>query len=96
MKKALLIAGFLCAFFATNASASSNDAWAEFRKDVDKACRILLGPQPKSAQVTVKVDPFGTESYGAALVTVTAGKQKSQRICIYDKKTNKAELTSAP
>lgn len=95
MKKALLIAGFCCAFFATQASASSDEAWGAFRDEVNKACRTLVGPPPKNAKVTVYVDPFGTESYGAALVTISTGKKKSQMICIYNKQSKKAELTGA-
>ena len=72
--------------------ASSDDAWAQFRVDVDTACRALL--QAPGA-VVVEVNPFGSEKYGAALVTVaTEGLGTDRMICIYDKAAKTAELTA--
>ena len=69
--------------------ASSDEAWAAFRKDVAAKCLA----QARKAGMTapqITVDPIGTESYGVA-VLVTGG---DQRYCIYDKRKKTAELTS--
>ena len=72
--------------------ASSDDAWAQFRTEVDTACRALL--QAPGA-VVVEVNPFGSERYGAALVTVATEALGTERmICIYDKAAKTAELTA--
>ena len=43
----------------------------------------------------IEVNPFGSERYGAALVTATlAGGVTSRMICIYDKATKAVELTA--
>jgi hypothetical protein len=81
----------LClALIASPALASSPDAWEEFRQTVQKACAALVQDQ---GTVTVEVNPFGSESYGAALVSVATDQATEQMICILDKVTGKAELT---
>ena len=41
------------------------------------------------------MNPFGSESYGAALVTVTLKDSSADRmICVYDKQAKTAELTA--
>ena len=60
-----------CQIFASvPAFASSDDAWAEFHQEVEDTCRALV--QGEVDTVDVNVVPFGSESYGAAVVTVTA------------------------
>jgi hypothetical protein len=46
-------------------------------------------------KATAKVDPFGTETYGLALVsgTLKKGLGESRAICVMDKKPGKAELS---
>ncbi len=74
------------------AQASSEEAWREFREQVELACRALVD-QPGVVQIAVS--PFGSQSYGAALVTVTAPEGTAEAmICVYDKKTQTAELTT--
>lgn len=53
------------------AFAASEDAWAEFREDARSACRALL---QETGPVPIEVNPFGTESYGIALITVKADR----------------------
>lgn len=68
---------------------SSDEAWDAFRTAVAQSCRVLV-EAPASASVAVEVNPFGSESYGAALVT--AGSDRM--VCIYDKAAGTAELTA--
>jgi hypothetical protein len=91
-----LRAGFasllLFVFVAQPAAAASPDAWEEFQKKVGEACtRLALAGDFVAA--SAEVDPFGTETYGLALVS---GKLKSGReeraLCAFDKKSGKAEL----
>ena len=77
---------------AGSSIASSDDAWAEFRADVEAAC---LGIVEEPGEIVIEVNPFGSERYGAALVTATlAGGVTSRMICIYDKATKAVELTA--
>ena len=77
---------------AASAAASSGAVWDEFRQDVRTACRSLV---PEKAAVTVEVNPYGSERYGVAIVTVDTGSGTDRMICIYDKASHAAEL-SAP
>lgn len=75
---------------ALPAAASSDDAWAAFRTEVDAACRALL-TQPGEPQV--EVEPFGSQSYGVALITLALPEGGSERYaCILDKQSRAAEL----
>jgi len=72
--------------------ASSDDAWEQFRKDVAADC--LAAASPIFGMASARVDPFGSESFGLALVT---GTEKSTGeaiavICVYDKKTKRVEI----
>ena len=80
--------------FAAPALASSEDAWAAFRADVRTACEALADV-PEGATASYAVNPFGSESYGAALVTVTLRDGSADRmVCIYDKQAKTAEMTA--
>lgn len=79
------------ALIAGPAVASSPDAWEEFREMVRTACSTLV--QDPGA-VTIEVNPFGSESFGAALVSVAYPQGTDRMICIVDKVTGKAELTA--
>lgn len=82
----------LLALTAGPALASSDDAWAQFRVDVGAACLALVeGP----GTATVEVNPFGSESYGVAVVTLTSDAGTDRMVCVYDKAGKQAEL-SAP
>ena len=74
------------------ALASSGDAWDQFRADVGAACLALVqGP----GTAMVEVNPFGSDSYGVAVVTLSSGAGRDRMICVYDKASKTAEL-SAP
>ena len=89
-----VLAGLALIVLALDRSrASAPDAWEEMQKKVAPECRALaLAGDFKTA--SVQVDPFGTESYGLALVTGTVKNttQEARALCAMDKKTGKAEL----
>lgn len=74
------------------ASASSADAWDDFAKDVAAKCTTLAEGRIEKPQVVV--DPFGTESYGVAILTGKAFGAEAvvSSICVYDKKAKTAEI----
>lgn len=83
----------LLALAATPAAASTDEAWQEFRADVERACTALA---PSQGETAIEVNPFGSESYGAALLITTLPDGGADRyICIYDKATKTAEMTGA-
>jgi hypothetical protein len=74
------------------ALAATPDAWEAFRDEVKAAC--LEAAKPLFEAAVADVDPFGSESYGLALVH---GKAKGadaeiRAICVFDKKSKKAEI----
>lgn len=74
------------------ALASSDDAWDAFAKDVAAKCTVLA--EGRIEQPKVVVDPFGTESYGVAILTGKAVGADAvvSSICVYDKKSQAAEI----
>ena len=87
----LLAAAALAAPLA--ATASSEEAWEEFRAEVRDACEAAAD-RPEGAEIRVEVNPFGSESYGAAIVTVTQEAGEDRMVCIFDKETKSAEITA--
>jgi hypothetical protein len=87
----LMIAAVIPALFTTAAQASSDDAWTAFRVAVEQSCSALVTAE--GHEVTVEVNPFGSEHYGAALVSVAYEAGPERMICIYDKVEKTAELT---
>ncbi|WP_306751407.1 hypothetical protein [Paracoccus actinidiae] len=75
------------------AMASSEDAWEEFRDKVETECLALVDV-PESTSVSVEVNPFGSETYGAALVTAAYAGGTERMICIFHKQTGLAEITA--
>lgn len=73
------------------AHASSPDAWAAFRQDVQDRC-VAAGREKGMTAPSTIVHPFGTSSYGVAVLV----EGKDKRICIYDKRAKTVELTDAP
>lgn len=81
----------LAALTALPAAASSEDAWEAFRAEVDSACRALI---PGPGEPMVEVEPFGSASYGVALITLALPEGGSERYaCIFGKQSRAAELT---
>lgn len=75
---------------AAPARASTETAWAAFRKDVADRC-VAAGKAQGLVAARVFVHPLGTESYGVAVLEAGADR----RICIYDKRARRVELTPA-
>jgi hypothetical protein len=78
---------------AAPAYASSPDAWDEFRQEVQQKCAALAEGRIEKPKIVV--DPFGTESYGVAILTGKAVGAEAvvSSICIYDKKSQAAEIS---
>ena len=88
---AALAPSFL-SLLAAGAQASSDQAWVQFQKDVSKACITAAKGLIENGQALT--DPYGSENFGLAVVT---GKAKGAKvtvstICVYDKKTRRAEI----
>jgi len=73
--------GSVCA-----ANASSGDAWAEFAAVVEDACRTATADY--FTEPTVIVDPFGSESFGLAIVS----SETASIVCVFDKETKAVEM----
>lgn len=73
--------------------ASSGEAWEEFQQDVERACRAAT-QGVIDAQV-VQVDPYGSESYGFAVLVGPETGASTLRlvVCAYDKTTKAAEIS---
>lgn len=79
---------------ASPAFAASEDAWEEFRKATEAACRSLV-QVPPGGMVTVEVNPFGSERFGVALLAVRLPDGSTDRMaCVREKQGGKAELTA--
>jgi hypothetical protein len=93
MKRTILTAAAVALASCTSACAASDDAWEAFRKDVADKCQAAATDLFVDPVATV--DPFGSESYGLALIR---GKAKGAEtteiaaICVYDKKTKAVEI----
>lgn len=77
---------------ATGVQASSPQAWEEFRRDVETSCLEAARPHIEAPRIVV--DPFGSQSYGLALLrgpSVEDGSWQSM-ICVYDKATRMVEV----
>ncbi|MDE1159386.1 MAG: hypothetical protein PW791_14165 [Neorhizobium sp.] len=77
---------------AETAQAASGDAWSAFQKEVSTAC--LAASRGLIENGRVVVDPFGSQSYGLAVISGKAvgAKVTISTICAFDKKTRKAEI----
>jgi hypothetical protein len=75
------------------ASASSGDAWQAMRHKVRAGC-LAKANSMRLGKVDVTVDPFGTQSYGTAiLIKRGAPRQASLAyICVMDKNTGEFEV----
>lgn len=72
------------------ALAASPDAWAAFAETVEQKCRALAESEMEIE--TVRVDPFGSETYGLAIVSGRVGEAAVERICVMGKQSEEAEL----
>ncbi|MFQ6753814.1 hypothetical protein V6Z72_05660 [Cereibacter sphaeroides] len=73
------------------ALASSDDAWTEFAAEVESACLAAAGDTLSDASAVV--DPFGSESYGLAIVSGrTANDAPASMICVLNKESRAVEI----
>ena len=81
------------ALTAAPAWASGEDAWAVFLAEVEAACQVI---QKEPGTIVVEVNPFESQSFGAAIVTgASEGMGTDRMIRISDKVTKVAELTAS-
>lgn len=92
MIRPLSLASLLALGLPALAQASSSDAWEEFRVNVQAACEALA---PKGGALQVEVDPYGSESYGLAILTHRTETGQDRYVCVYDKRSQKAEISGA-
>lgn len=77
---------------AAPAIASTDDAWAAMHADIKDKCIALA---PPGASHKIEINPFGSERFGAAIVTTTMQDGSAERaICIYEKQSQTAEMTA--
>ena len=73
------------------ATAASGDAWAEFATAVEKGCLDATASFFSDARAVV--DPFGSESYGLAIVTgETPAGTTASIVCVFNKQTEAIEI----
>lgn len=77
--------------FAGPALGSSDDAWSAFAAEVGDACLVAAGSSISDASAVV--DPFGSESYGLAIISGrTANDRVASVICVLDKETRAVQI----
>lgn len=79
------------------ARADGEDSWETFRRDVEAKCLEAARADSGlfTADSTAVVDPFGSESYGLALVEGPARGAEEvtiRSICVYDKQAQTVEI----
>ena len=76
------------------ASASSEDAWQAMRQKVRAGC-LAKAHSMSLGKVDVSVDPFGTESYGTAILIKRGSPRQASLayVCVMDKKTGEFEIS---
>lgn len=79
---------------AAPAAASSEEAWAEFAEKMSAECLKAAAALLEAAEVAV--DPFGSESFGLAVLTGKARGADAHvsYICVMDKQGGRVELGS--
>jgi len=90
MLKHIVVASCI-AVSAGQAGAASNDAWAAFAAEVEQSCLAATSGILKHGEAIV--DPYGSESYGLAIVSGEAapGARRSI-ICVFDKQSRTVEI----
>lgn len=93
MRQTLMVTCFLCVA-TVPATASSGDAWAEFAEKVRTECLAAAAPTLEDAKAAV--DPYGSESFGLAILTGKArgGDAMVSYVCVMNKQTGTIEFGS--
>ena len=81
---------------AASAEASSPGAWDAFRADIRAKC-AAASKRHLIKDIRVQVDPFGSESYGLALLSgfERHATTRSQYICVVGKRSGNVEFGGA-
>jgi hypothetical protein len=76
------------------ASASSDDAWKIMRQKLRNGC-IEKANAMSLGKVDIRVDPFGTQSYGTAIVIKRGASRqvKLAYVCVMDKTSGEVEVS---
>lgn len=77
------------------AHASSEAAWDLLRQDLTAACERLAQEIAPDAEISLRLNEFGSESYAVALVTMEKSARPELSVCVYDKQSGQAQLTTA-
>ncbi|MCP1198640.1 hypothetical protein [Notoacmeibacter sp. MSK16QG-6] len=89
----LLLAG-LSTGLSGPAHASSEEAWEELTRDVDRACRAIADEQALNIDA-LRIDPFGDQDNAYALLQTSEDNADDEvRICRYDKASGTVTLSS--
>lgn len=90
---AVLAYSLLTLMSAHAVQAASADAWEEFQQEVELACREAA--KGVIEVQTIQVDPYGSESYGFAVMVGDEVGAPTLRLvaCAYDKASQLAEVS---
>jgi hypothetical protein len=82
-----------CVSVVQQVHASSDEAWEEFRQEVKEACLQLV--KDNLLVGNIQVDPYGSESYGfAVMIGIEPGTANERLVaCAYDKQSKSAEVS---
>lgn len=90
MLKGLFVVSFMTVS-AGQAFAASTDTWAEFASEVEQSCLAATSDILSDSEAIV--DPYGSESYGLAIVSGEAAPGARRSIvCVFDKQTKAIEV----
>ncbi|CAN5750933.1 hypothetical protein BH11PSE1_BH11PSE1_18790 [soil metagenome] len=91
--RAVLIGSALALALGGSASASSDDAWATFQKEVATLYKAAATKDSGVKTWTVSVSAFGSQTFGMAVLTgKTKGGVPVKYACAMDKKTKAVEV----
>lgn len=95
LTKTALTAAALSLLAAIPAAASSDGAWQQMRADIRAKCLAQHKKAGSAGKTAIEVNPFGSERFGAAILTTRLKAGGTERtVCIYDKAVRTAELTA--
>lgn len=90
MLKPIALLAITAAMLGT-AQATTYAAWAAFAAEVETAC--LAATEGVFTEPTATVDPFGSESYGLAIISGSFPSGGAGSIvCVFDKETKAVEI----
>lgn len=72
-------------------AAADQPAPNDIRQTIENACMAAAAPRMNVADI--RVDPFGTHSYGVAVIT--DGDTGAEYVCVYEKASGRTEIGSA-